>query len=181
MRLVILMKKLVLQCFAIIYTRKCLLYRIASFWNYNTLFKGIKIIYYKYYCYNYTNFGQGALRNKNTQKVKINKMKLRCENITGLIELLMKTWNRSWNSMFFPKWRKAKYRHPQKQILGETPIASYTGEMLHIDIFSADKKYFLALTNYQSFQMSNQLPPETLQTWKSRLKDYWYNQTKCEV
>jgi len=39
---------------------------------------------------------------------------------------------------------KAKYdRHPQKQILGETPIPSYTGELLHIDIFSTDKKYFL--------------------------------------
>jgi len=40
--------------------------------------------------------------------------------------------------------QKAKYdRHPQKQILGETPSPSYTGELLHIDIFSTDKKYFL--------------------------------------
>nr|AAA28600.1 reverse transcriptase endonuclease [Drosophila virilis] len=39
---------------------------------------------------------------------------------------------------------KAKYdRHPKKQELGETPIPSYTGEMLHIDIFSTDKKQFL--------------------------------------
>jgi len=39
---------------------------------------------------------------------------------------------------------KAKYdRHPKKQELGETPIPSYTGEMLHIDIFSTNKKQFL--------------------------------------
>ena len=59
---------------------------------------------------------------------------------------------------FFPKMTKlaievatnckicktAKYdRHPQKQILGETPIPSHVGEMLHIDIYSTDKKCFL--------------------------------------
>jgi len=33
-------------------------------------------------------------------------------------------------------------RHPKKQQLGETPIPQYTGEMLHIDIFSTDKKQF---------------------------------------
>jgi len=39
---------------------------------------------------------------------------------------------------------KAKYdRHPKKQELGTTPIPSYVGEMLHIDIFSTDKKIFL--------------------------------------
>jgi len=39
---------------------------------------------------------------------------------------------------------QAKYdRHPKKQQLGETPIPQYTGEMLHIDIFSTDKKQFL--------------------------------------
>lgn len=40
---------------------------------------------------------------------------------------------------------QAKYdRHPKKQELGETPIPSYTGEMLHIDIFSTNRKLFLA-------------------------------------
>lgn len=40
--------------------------------------------------------------------------------------------------------KKAKYdRHPQKQVIGATPIPSYVGEILHIDIFSTDKKYFL--------------------------------------
>jgi len=39
---------------------------------------------------------------------------------------------------------KAKYdRHPKRQELGVTPIPSCTGEMLHIDIFSTDKKQFL--------------------------------------
>lgn len=39
---------------------------------------------------------------------------------------------------------RSKYnRHPVKQPIGESLIPSYTGEMLHIDIFSTDKKYFL--------------------------------------
>jgi len=40
--------------------------------------------------------------------------------------------------------QKANYdRHLQEQILGETPIPSYTGVLLHIDIYSTDKKIFL--------------------------------------
>jgi len=36
---------------------------------------------------------------------------------------------------------KAKYdRHPKKHELGKTPVPSHVGEMLHIDIFSTDKK-----------------------------------------
>jgi len=39
---------------------------------------------------------------------------------------------------------RAKYdRHPGKQELGETPVPSRVGEMLHIEIFSTDRKYFL--------------------------------------
>jgi len=39
--------------------------------------------------------------------------------------------------------QKAKYdRHPQKKILGRTPIPSHVGETLHIDIFSTDSKFF---------------------------------------
>jgi len=34
-------------------------------------------------------------------------------------------------------------RHLKKQELGKTPIPLYVGEMLHIDIFSTDKKIFL--------------------------------------
>lgn len=38
---------------------------------------------------------------------------------------------------------KSKYdRHPKKQELGATPIPSYAGEMLHIDIFPTDKNCF---------------------------------------
>ena len=40
--------------------------------------------------------------------------------------------------------RKAKYqRHPQKQQTGETPVPSYPGQILHIDIYNTDKKFFL--------------------------------------
>jgi len=39
---------------------------------------------------------------------------------------------------------QAKYdRHLKKQELEETPIASYAGEIVHIDIFSTDRKLFL--------------------------------------
>lgn len=39
---------------------------------------------------------------------------------------------------------KAKYnRHPKKRELGVTPIPSYAGEMLHMDIYSTYKKLFL--------------------------------------
>lgn len=40
--------------------------------------------------------------------------------------------------------RSGKYqRHPNKQEIGETPIPSYPGEILHIDIYNTDKKFFL--------------------------------------
>lgn len=34
-------------------------------------------------------------------------------------------------------------RHPIKQEIGKTPIPSYAGEILHVDIYSTDQKYFL--------------------------------------
>jgi len=38
----------------------------------------------------------------------------------------------------------AKYtRHPTRQTVGQTPIPCYSGEILHIDIFSTDGKLFL--------------------------------------
>lgn len=41
-------------------------------------------------------------------------------------------------------YARAKYdRHPKKQEIWEFPIPSRTGEMLHIDIVSTDKKIFL--------------------------------------
>lgn len=59
---------------------------------------------------------------------------------------------------FFPNIRKklmqiitncsicneAKYqRHPPREEIGKTPIPSYTGEILHIDIYSTDKVHFI--------------------------------------
>lgn len=39
---------------------------------------------------------------------------------------------------------KAKYdRHPQKQCIGKTPVPNQAGEILHIDIYSTQSKYFL--------------------------------------
>lgn len=59
---------------------------------------------------------------------------------------------------------KAKYdRHPVKQIMGETPIPSYTGEMLHIDIFSTDKKYFLTcLDKFSKFAIVQPIASRTI-------------------
>jgi len=40
--------------------------------------------------------------------------------------------------------REAKYeRHPKKHHLAETPIPHYIGEILHVDIYNTDKKFFL--------------------------------------
>lgn len=39
---------------------------------------------------------------------------------------------------------KSKYdRHPKKHVIAATPIPSHIGQILHIDIFSTDQKYFL--------------------------------------
>jgi len=49
-------------------------------------------------------------------------------------------------------------RHPVKQAMGETPIPSYVGEILHVDIFSTDKTFCLhASINSQSLRSSNVL------------------------
>lgn len=59
---------------------------------------------------------------------------------------------------------KAKYhRHPRKQEMGATPIPSYTGEMLHIDIFSTDKKYFLTCVDkFSKFAVVQPIPSRTI-------------------
>ena len=39
---------------------------------------------------------------------------------------------------------RAKYqRHPRHHVIEETQIPTYAGEILHVDIYSTDKKYFL--------------------------------------
>ena len=85
------------------------------------------------------------------------------------LEILLTEHNRAHRSLqenekqvlrdyFFPNIRKelkeiistckickeAKYsRHPIKQKIGETPIPSYPGQILHVDIYTTDKKHFL--------------------------------------
>ena len=44
----------------------------------------------------------------------------------------------------FKTCSKAKYeRHPKLQTISETRIPTYSGEILHVDIYSTDKCYFL--------------------------------------
>ena len=52
--------------------------------------------------------------------------------------------------------QEAKYeRHPKKQHIGETPVPSYVGEILHIDIYNTDKKYFLTCVDkFSKFAIS---------------------------
>jgi ribonuclease HI len=59
---------------------------------------------------------------------------------------------------------RAKYdRHPQKQVIGETPIPSQVGEILHIDIFSTDKKYFLTcIDKFSKFAIVQPIASRTI-------------------
>jgi len=58
-------------------------------------------------------------------------------------------------------------RHPLKHELGETPVPSHVGEMLHIDIFSTDKKYFLTcIEKFSKFAMVQPIPSRTIEDLK---------------
>ena len=59
---------------------------------------------------------------------------------------------------------KSKYdRHPQRQEIGETIIPSQVGEILHIDIFSTDKKYFLTcLDKFSKFAVVQPIASRTI-------------------
>lgn len=59
---------------------------------------------------------------------------------------------------------RAKYdRHPMKQEIGATPIPSYVGEMLHVDIFSTDKKHFFTcIDKFSKFAVVQQIPSRTI-------------------
>lgn len=59
---------------------------------------------------------------------------------------------------------KSKYkRHPVKQQFGESPIPSYTGEMLHVDIFSTDRKYFLTcIDKFSKFAVVQPIQSRTI-------------------
>lgn len=66
---------------------------------------------------------------------------------------------------------KAKYdRHPKKQELGETPVPTHVGEILHIDIFSTDKKYFLTCVDkFSKFAMVQPILSRTIEDLKAPL------------
>uniref|UniRef100_A0A0A1WWW7 RNA-directed DNA polymerase n=1 Tax=Zeugodacus cucurbitae TaxID=28588 RepID=A0A0A1WWW7_ZEUCU len=59
---------------------------------------------------------------------------------------------------------RAKYdRQPRMQEFGVTPIPSYAGEMLHIDIFSTDKKLFLTCVDkFSKFAVVQPIPSRTI-------------------
>jgi len=66
---------------------------------------------------------------------------------------------------------KGKYdRQTRKQELGETPVPSRVGEMLHIDIFSTDRKYFLTcIEKFSKFAMVQPIPSRTIEDLKPAL------------
>jgi serine/threonine-protein phosphatase PP1 catalytic subunit len=66
---------------------------------------------------------------------------------------------------------RAKYdRHPKKQEIGETPIPSNTGEMLHIDIFSTDRKFFLTCVDkFSKFAVVQPINSRTIEDLKPAL------------
>lgn len=86
---------------------------------------------------------------------------------------------------FFPKMEKktkqlvancrvcsqAKYdRHPKKQVIAQTPIPTYCGETLHIDIFSTGSKYFLTcIDKFSKFAIVQSLKSRTIVDVKPQL------------
>lgn len=86
---------------------------------------------------------------------------------------------------FFPKMEKktkqfvancrvcsqAKYdRHPKKQLIAQTPIPTYCGEILHIDIFSTGSKYFLTcIDKFSKFAIVQSLKSRTIVDVKPQL------------
>jgi len=66
---------------------------------------------------------------------------------------------------------RAKYeRHPKKQELGETSVPSQVGEMLHIDIFSTDRKYFLTcIDKFSKFATVQPILSRTIEDLKPAL------------
>jgi len=63
---------------------------------------------------------------------------------------------------------RVKYdRQPRKQELGETPVPSRVGEMLHTDIFCTDRKYFLTcIDKFSKFAMVRPIPSRTIEDLK---------------
>ena len=59
---------------------------------------------------------------------------------------------------------KGKYqRHPKQQCISETQIPNYPGEILHIDIYSTDKKYFLTcIDKFSKFTIVQPIQSRTI-------------------
>jgi len=66
---------------------------------------------------------------------------------------------------------KSKYdRHPRKKELGETPIPTHVGKILHIDIFSTNKMYFLTcIDKFSKIAMIQPVPSRTIEDLKAPL------------
>lgn len=61
-------------------------------------------------------------------------------------------------------------RHPQKQLIAQTPIPTYCGEILHIDIFSTGSKYFLTcIDKFSKFAIVQSLKSRTIVDVKPQL------------
>lgn len=89
------------------------------------------------------------------------------------------------NDYFFPKLEKkakeavgnckicskSKYnRHHQRHKIAETPIPSYLGEILHIDVFSTDSKFFLTcLDKFSKFAVVQTVQSRTIVDIKPQL------------
>jgi len=65
----------------------------------------------------------------------------------------------------------AKYdRNPKKRELGETPVPSHIGEILHIDIYSTDRKYFLTcIEKFSKFAVVQHVHSRTIEDLKPAL------------
>lgn len=59
---------------------------------------------------------------------------------------------------------KAKYdRHPKQHVISETIIPSFVGEILHIDIYSTDKLYFLTcIDKFSKFAVTQPIQSRTI-------------------
>lgn len=105
------------------------------------------------------------------------------------LEILLKEHNRAHRSLrenenqvlreyFFPDIRgklkeiistckickEAKYlRHPLMQKIGRSPIPSYPGEILHVDIYNTDRQYFLtSIDKFSKFAVVHPIPSRAI-------------------
>jgi len=67
--------------------------------------------------------------------------------------------------------KQAKYaRHPIRQQIGKSPIPKFPGEILHVDIFSTDKKHFLTcIDKFSKFAIVNLIASRSIVDVKNSL------------